>query len=156
MPPKSQSQSPQKKVHHEADVAAPPSAVYDLIADARRRIEWMPEFEQTDAPERHLQAGDHFEAMSSILLHEFLGRSEVLHAVEGSALEEVVVIGARMRTRWELHEQPDGTTRVVHELVVDFPRGPFSRLERWVLGRRLARMQRQAMTRLGEKAAATR
>lgn len=86
-----------------------------------------------------------------MLLHRFVGASEVVEATAGQTIEERIVIGARMRTRWTVERTADGC-EVTHELDVDFPGGPLGRLERWVLERRLSRMQRAGLARLQTEA----
>ena len=129
-------------------MAASPSEVYELVANAARRAEWLPELDAVSAPDRALVRGDRFDGFSSLLLHRFVGSSEVVDAVPAEALEERVIIGARLTTRWELTGDGNGRTTVTHLLDVDFPEGPLGRLERWVLGRRLARLQRNGLRRL--------
>lgn len=121
--------------------------VRELIVNPRRRAEWLPELDITGAPDRPLVAGDAFEGYASLLGHRFAGRSDVI-AADDRSIEERVVIGARITTRWDLIAAGDGSTEVTHTLDVEFPRGPFGWLERWVLTRRLATMQRDEMRRL--------
>ena len=131
-----------------AVVAAPPAEVYELIAHPRHRVRWLPELDATDAPDRELVEGDRFQGYSSLLLHRFVGASDVTAAEPGRVLEEHVVIGARMTTRWELTERPDGTTEVTHVLDVEFPKGPLGRVARWVMRWRIAKLQRDGLKRL--------
>ena len=71
------------------------------------------------------------------------------HVEPAKLLAEEVIIGARFVSRWELAAAPDGrSTTVRHAIDVQFPAGPFSSLERWVLRRRLLRMQRQSLENL--------
>ena len=132
-------------------IDAPAPAVYDLIANARRRAAWLPELDATRAPDRQLEQGDRFEGYSSLLAHRFVGSSHVTEAEPNVVLEEQVTIGAKFTTRWETHDR-GGRTEVVHTLTVEFPGGPLGRIERWVLSRRLARLLQQGSQRLKQAA----
>lgn len=132
----------------EARIDAPAHAVWEHLAVAPRRAEWLPELDATDAPARPLEAGDRFDGYSSLLAHRFVGSSEVVRADAPALLEERVVIGARFVTRWELVGVDGGATTVRHTVEVEFPGGPFGPLERWVLGRRMRRLQRAGLRRL--------
>ena len=135
-------------VRHVADVPASPEDVWAMIADPTHRPSWMTELQQVDARPGPVSVGDRFNGESSILLHDFIGASEVTEAEPARALAEEVVIGARFVSRWELTATADGTTSVHHAIDVQFPAGPFSPLERWVLRRRLLRMQRASLRNL--------
>jgi uncharacterized protein YndB with AHSA1/START domain len=136
-------------VEHVEQVEATPEEVWALVADASRRPDWMTELKKVDAPPGPVAVGDRFEGESSILLHDFIGASTVLEADRDRLLREEVVIGARFWSRWEITPSADGAgARVHHTIDVDFPAGPFSPLERWVLRRRLLRMQRASLRNL--------
>jgi uncharacterized protein YndB with AHSA1/START domain len=139
-------------VGHVHDVAAEPDEIWPLLADPSARPAWMTELRQVDAAPGEVAVGDRFVGESSILLHDFVGASEVTAVEPGKVLTEVVVIGARFTSRWELAPSGDGrTTAVRHTIDVEFPAGPFSPLERWVLGRRLLRMQRASLRNLAAR-----
>lgn len=138
------------------EVPAPPEIVYALLAEPAQRPEWMTELKRIEAQDtgRPVEVGDRFEGVSSILFHDFIGLSEVTVAEPPTRLDEDVVIGARFTSSWELTETADGGTRVHHVLAVQFPGGPFSWIERFVLRRRLERMQRQSLMNLARRWAA--
>lgn len=139
------------------DIDAPADLVYRLIAEVPLRTKWLPELESTNAPDRELQTGDRFDGCSALLGHRFIGASSVVDAQHGERLEEVVVIGARFHTTWEVVTR-DTTTpscRVQHTFDIEFPAGVLGRLERWLLGWRLDRLQRIAMHRLRDTATAS-
>jgi uncharacterized protein YndB with AHSA1/START domain len=140
-------------LEHAADVPASPDDVWPLLADPTRRPSWMTELRRVEAEPGLLVVGDRFDGQSSILLHDFIGSSEVTEAEPGRSLAEQVVIGARFVSRWELTATADGGTRVHHAIDVQFPDGPFSPLERWVLRRRLVRMQRASLRNLAARLA---
>lgn len=137
-------------VDHAADVAAPPEAVWAVLADPSTRPSWMTELAEVDAAPGPVGVGDRFNGRSSILFHDFIGASEVTVAEPGRRLAEEVVIGARFVSRWEVEATSAGA-RVHHTIDVEFPSGPFSALERWILRRRLLRMQRQSLANLARR-----
>lgn len=138
-----------------ADTVVPgaPEEVHALVADARTRSHWLTELRRVELPDADEPAGPaaaelrSFVGEASLLFHRFVGRADVRHYQPGRLLEEDIVIGARVRSRWLFEPVGDGT-RVAHTLLIDFPGGPLGRLERWALGRRLGRLQRQSLTRL--------
>ena len=122
-----------------------------LVADASRRPGWMTELRRVDASPGPVEEGDRFVGESSILLHDFIGASEVTTADAGKLLVEEVVIGARFVSRWEISPIGPEHTTVRHSIDVEFPAGPFSWLERWVLRRRLLRMQQASLRNLAAR-----
>lgn len=143
---------PPLSVAHEHLVAASADVVWRLIADPTQRPSWMTELRRVDAAPGPVAVGDRFVGESSILFHGFIGASEVTAAEPGARLTEEVVIGARFVSRWDLVPADDGEGTVVrHSIDVDFPAGPFSAIERWVLRRRLLRMQRASMRNLASR-----
>lgn len=112
----------------------------------------MTELVRVEAMPGPVAAGDRFTGQSSILFHDFIGVSEVSRVEQDTTIVEEVVIGARFVSRWQLVAEGAGT-RVHHTIDVEFPAGPFSRLERWVLRRRLIRMQRQSLANLARQLA---
>jgi len=119
-----------------------------VLADLSSRPDWLAELRRVDAPPGPASAGTRFTGESSLLFHDFIGVSEVVTAEPGRQLEERVVLGAGMTSRWTLASDGDGTTRVTHVIDIDFPSGPFGRIERWVLRRRLAQLQRRSLAAL--------
>ena len=142
--------SPPLSVDHATEVAASPDAVWGMLADPTTRPSWMTELVDVDAAPGPVAVGDRFNGRSSILFHDFIGTSEVIESEPGRSLAEEVVIGARFTSRWEVSSTADGST-VHHTIDVEFPSGPFSPLERWVLRRRLLRMQRQSLANLARR-----
>ena len=137
-------------VEHATEVAAPPEEVWALLADPSTRPSWMTELVEVDAAPGQVGVGDRFNGRSSILFHDFIGASEVTESEPGVRLAEEVVIGARFVSRWEVRPTTSGA-KVHHTIDVEFPAGPFSPLERWVLRRRLLRMQRQSLDNLARR-----
>ena len=141
---------PPLSVDHATDVAASPEDVWAVLADPTTRPSWMTELVEVDAAPGPVEVGDRFNGRSSILFHDFIGASEVTEAEAGRRLAEEVVIGARFTSRWEVSATAGGTS-VHHTIDVEFPAGPFSPLERWILKRRLLRMQRQSLANLARR-----
>jgi uncharacterized membrane protein len=134
------------RIRRDAVVLAGPDEVYKLIADLPRRPEWLAEIQRVDA-EGVAEPGVRFTGESSLLLHDFVGESVVVGAEPGRRLTEHIVLGARLVSTWTLEPAGDGT-RVRHEIDIDFPHGPLGRLERWLLCRRMMRMQRKSLRSL--------
>jgi hypothetical protein len=133
-------------------VGADPGAVYAVLADLSSRPTWLAELRRVDAPSGPAVVGTRFTGESSLLFHDFAGASEVVTATPGRALEEHVVLGAHMVSRWTLDHDGASTTRVTHVIEIDFPTGPLGRLERWLLRRRLAQLQRRSLRALARVA----
>ena len=89
-----------------------------------------------------------FEGESRLLLHTFPGSSEVVRAEPGAALSERVHLGARITSEWTFASTVDGGTRVRHCMEVALPGGPLGPIERFVLRRRIASLQRAALESL--------
>ncbi len=142
-------------VDQSSAVTATPDEVWACIADPSIRPGWMTELRRVEATPGPVSVGDRFTGQSSILLHDFIGSSEVTEAEPGRLLTEEVVIGARFVSRWEVVAEGRGT-RVRHVIDVQFPAGPFSAIERWVLRRRLMQMQRTSLRNLADRFAAVR
>ena len=139
-------------VDHAMEVAASPDDLWAVLADPSTRPSWMTELVEVDAAPGPVEVGDRFNGRTSILFHDFVGASEVTEVGPGRHLAEEVVIGARFVSRWELVPSTDGAaTTVRHTIDVELPAGPFSPLERWVLRRRLLRMQRQSLANLARR-----
>lgn len=135
------------RIERSVAVDAAPDEVYDLLADIGRRPEWLAELRRVEPPSAPVAVGTRFEGQSSLLFHDFVGTSEVQRAERGRSLAEQVYLGARFVSEWEL-DATGGGTRVRHTVAIDFPDGPLGRLERWVLRRRMARMQEQSLAAL--------
>ena len=133
-------------------VGADPGAVYAVLADLASRPAWLAELRRVNAPPGPATVGTRFTGESSLLFHDFAGVSEVVVATPGRQLEEHVLLGARMVSRWTLDHDGPSTTRVTHVIEIDFPTGPLGRVERWVLRRRLAQLQRRSLAALADVA----
>lgn len=129
---------------------ASPADVYDVVSDVKRRPTWLRELTAVRGGRGPLEVGDRFEGRSSVLLHDFVGTSEVVRAEPGRALAEQVVLGARFTSEWTFEEVAGGT-EITHVVDIDFPGGPFGWLERWALRRRLSSMQVSSLRALSTK-----
>ena len=135
---------------HSVTVASAPDVVYAVVADGNARPAWLPELERTEgAPQRPLDEGDRFTGYSSLLAHRFAGSSEVTGAQPASRLAERVIIGACLTTEWRFESIDGGrATKVSQSMDVEYPQGPLGRVARWVLGRRIERLQHESLRRL--------
>lgn len=135
------------RIECSAAVAAPPDEVYAVIADIARRPQWLSELRKVDAPDGPVEVGTRFTAQPSMMLHHMVGVSEVVRAEPGHALAEEIHVGTRFLSEWELVPSANGTV-VRHRMTFEFPGGPLSRLERWVMRRRVAAMQKKSLEAL--------
>jgi len=135
------------RIECSAAVAATPDEVYALIADIARRPEWLTELRRVDPPAGPVEVGTRFTAEPEVMWHHLAGASEVVRAEPGQALAEEIHVGARFLSEWELVPSADGTV-VRHCMTIEFPGGPLSRLERWVLRRRVASLQKKSLEAL--------
>jgi uncharacterized protein YndB with AHSA1/START domain len=135
------------RIERSVTLDAGPHEVYEVLADVGRRPEWLAELRRVEAPTGPVQVGTRFKGQSSLLFHDFVGTSEVVQAEPGRTLAEQVYLGARFVSEWKLDATPEGT-RLRHTVAIDFPDGPLGRLERWVLRRRMAKMQEKSLAAL--------
>ena len=137
------------ELNAQTELEVPPTAAYAVIADLRRRPDWMVEIGDVDvAAGQTATPGLRFDASATLLGHTFLGRSEIQIADPGVAIEEQVVIGARFTSRWTFEANASGHTVLTHHISVDYPGGVLGRIERVLLSLRLRRMQRQSLRQL--------
>ncbi len=133
------------------EVSASREQVLATIRDASTWSAWQPEIEHAEGPER-LGAGDAVLGTADMLGFVVHGRSTVV-AVDESSFDEDVIVGVRMRIRFEVSER-DGVTAITHHLTSEMPRGPMGRLLSFFLRRRLVRMQKTALRQLADQVAA--
>lgn len=139
------------RFERERVVAAAPDAVYAVVADLQRRPTWLGELVHIDPKATTATVGTHFEGESRLLLHRFPGSSEIIRADPGVALSERVHLGARLTSEWTFAPTANGGTRVRHCMEVTLPGGPLGPIERFVLRRRIASLQRAALDGLAEQ-----
>ena len=86
-----------------------------------------------------MKEGDTVEGAARLLGFTVEGRSSA-GSVEPLAFEEDVIVGVRMRVRYEVEASEQGAT-VTRHLSAHLPRGPAGRVLSFFLKRRLRRMQ---------------
>jgi hypothetical protein len=110
---------------------------------------WQPEIVAAEGPEV-LAAGDEVSGPARLLGFHVDGRARVMSVDEG-ALEQDVLVGVRMRVRYEVRPGPSGSV-VTHRLAVQLPSGVSGQLLSLFLRPRLRRLQAQALERLAGSA----
>lgn len=109
--------------------------------------EWQSEILTTEGPEE-VRAGDHVTGDASMLGFAVGGRADILTAGD-SGLEQDVIVGVRMKVRYDLEPAPGGWN-VTHTIVVDLPAGLSGRVLSFFLKRRLRAMQAKLIEKLAE------
>ena len=123
----------------------PADAIISRILQPASWPEWQSEI-ITTGPPGILKSGDTVEGRARLLGFEVEGRSTAVVA-EGGVFEEDVIVGVRMRVRYEV-EETDAGTRVTRRLTAALPRGFNGKLLSFFLKRRLTRMQSGVLDRL--------
>jgi hypothetical protein len=106
---------------------------------------WQPEIITAGGPSP-LQEGDSAEGRASLLGFVVEGRSSTVVS-DGTTFEEDVIVGVRMKIRYELKEVPDGVV-VTRRLTTSLPSGVSGRVLSFFLKRRLAKMQQTVLDEL--------
>jgi hypothetical protein len=119
-----------------------------LIKDATTWPEWQSEILFTEGS-RELQSGEDVTGSAKLLGFLVAGRSRV-EAVSDTALSEDVIVGVRMRVRFEVEETDDGCI-VTHHLIAEMPAGAMGRVLSWFLRRRLKKMSSTLVARLARQ-----
>lgn len=122
-----------------------PSSVLAQLRDATTWPEWQPEIVSAEGPAA-IAEGDVVTGRARMLGFLVEGRSRAVD-VTGSAFEEDVIIGVRMRVRYEI-DAGAGGVRITHRLTADLPDGPAGRLLSVFLKMRLRRMQTRVLRAL--------
>lgn len=118
--------------------ACPPGRVLARILSPSTWPEWQSEILAVEGPER-LQTGDVVHGDAKLLGFEVEGHSSSLEVTPDSFLEDVIV-GVRMRVRYSVEADGDGT-RVTHRLESRLPTGIAGRVLSLLLRWRLRKMQ---------------
>lgn len=103
---------------------------------------WQSEILRVEGPAR-LAPGDVVTGDAKLLGFEVEGRSTALE-VAADAFEEDVIVGVRMRVRYEVARNGRGA-QVSHHLETKLPRGAAGRVLAFLLKWRLRRMQRRLL-----------
>lgn len=130
-----------------------PESVIATVLDPSTWPSWQPEIVSTEGP-APLASGDIVHGRARMLGFGVEGRSIAVEAGPVS-FEEDVVVGVRMRVRYEARRAPEGTV-LVHRLEADLPTGPAGRALALLLRRRLKKLQRSALSELARRTEATR
>lgn len=133
------------------EVNASRESVLATIRDASTWPVWQPEIQTAEGPEV-LGPGDAVLGTADMLGFVVHGHSTVV-AVDDGSFDEDVIVGVRMRIRFEITER-NGVTTITHRLTSVMPRGPMGRVLSFFLRRRLVRMQRTALRQLADQVAA--
>lgn len=110
--------------------------------------QWQPEIVSVRGP-RRLRGGDVVVGEARMLGFDVGGRAEIL-AVEPSAVEHEVVVGIRMRVRYDVTPAEEGAV-LHHRLAADLPGGFWGRILSALLRRRLRWMQRMVLDNLASQ-----
>lgn len=128
-----------------------PEAVLRRILDPATWAEWQHEIVGVTGPPQ-LEKDDVVRGAAKLLGFHVHGISMAVDVAPNS-FEEDVVVGVRMRIRYEVTPDENGTV-IVHRLHMDLPEGLSGTILSWFLRRRLSRMQRLALRRLADQSAA--
>jgi hypothetical protein len=124
------------------EIASPPEALLDTILAPATWPKWQSEILTIDGRER-ISSGDVVSGQARLLGFEVDGASTAIE-VEDSSYEQDVIVGVRMRVRYEIRPSSNGAV-VTHRLVSDLPAGLSGRVLSFFLARRLKRMQRDLL-----------
>lgn len=118
--------------------AAAPDRVLERVLAPSTWPEWQSEILATDGPEK-LGPGDVVRGRARLLGFEVEGHSTSIEVTDDAYVEDVIV-GVRMRVRYSIRPEGDGS-RVTHRMESDLPRGISGRVLAFLLRRRLRKMQ---------------
>ncbi|MDQ3940137.1 MAG: SRPBCC family protein [Actinomycetota bacterium] len=133
------------EIEHMRTARCSPDAIMSRILEPSSWPEWQSEI-VTTGPPGTLKPGDAVEGRARLLGFEVDGRSSAIVVAQG-VFEEDVIVGVRMRVRYEVEEAPEGA-RVTRRLTAVLPRGVNGRLLSFFLKRRLRKMQTGVLDRL--------
>lgn len=131
-------------------IAMDPQTLIERLVTPDSWPQWQPEIVSVRGP-RRLQRGDVVVGQARMLGFDVDGRAEI-QALEPNAVEHEVLVGIRMRVRYEL-EPADGGAVLHHRLIADLPGGFWGRILSVFLRRRLRWMQRMALDNLAAEQA---
>ena len=122
-----------------------PEKVLAQLRDPGSWSLWQPEIIAAHGPSP-LSEGDTAEGRAHLLGFVVEGRSWTVSS-DDDTFEEDVVVGVRMKIRYELKEVPDGVL-VTRRVTTSLPRGFSGRILSFFLKRRLSKMQRDVLDEL--------
>jgi hypothetical protein len=124
------------------EIASPPEVLLNTILAPATWPKWQSEILTTTGNER-LSTGDVVSGQARLLGFEVDGSSTAIE-IEDSSYEQDVIVGVKMRVRYEISPSSNGAV-VKHRLVSDLPAGVSGRVLSFFLTRRLKRMQRDLL-----------
>jgi Polyketide cyclase / dehydrase and lipid transport len=122
-----------------------PEVVLRRLLDPSTWPQWQPEILAASGPST-LDTGGVARGRARLMGFEVEGHSTAIE-VGRDAFEQDVVVGVRMRVRYEITPNPHGVM-IVHRLTAELPRGILGRILSFFLRWRLKRMQRVVVARL--------
>ena len=126
-------------------------AVLAQLLQPQRWPDWQPEIVSTEGPDE-VHQGAVVTGHARMLGFHVEGRSTI-ELIDAETMEEDVVVGVRMRVRYELRDTPDGVV-VTRTLTSRLPGGPLGRVLASLLAWRLRKMQHDVLERLAAQAEA--
>jgi hypothetical protein len=126
------------EISHSRNAECSPDLLIKRILDPATWPEWQPEIISTDAS-APLDEGTTVDGRARLLGFVVDGRSTTISSDERS-YEEDVIVGVKMRVRYEVEAVPDGS-RVTRTLTAYLPSGFSGRVLSFFLKRRLRSMQ---------------
>ncbi|HEU4480287.1 MAG TPA: SRPBCC family protein [Actinomycetota bacterium] len=129
-----------------------PDAVLERLLRPATWPQWQSEIRSVSGPER-VVSGSVVGGRASMLGFNVDGQSVAVE-VGQSVFEEDVVVGVGMRIRYEIETTSAGS-RITHTLSSELPEGALGRVLSFFLARRLRRMQKELLEKLGRQAEAS-
>jgi hypothetical protein len=126
------------EISHSRTAGCAPDVLVKRILDPATWPEWQPEI-ITTLPSEPLDVGSTVDGRARLLGFVVDGRSTTIATSERS-FEEDVIVGVRMRVRYEVEEVAEGT-KVTRYLTASLPGGFSGRVLSFFLKRRLRSMQ---------------
>ncbi len=126
------------EVEHAREAKCAPEQVIGRILDPSTWPSWQPEIISTEAPSPP-ERGRTVDGRARMLGFVMDGRSTAI-STDGGLFEEDVIVGVRLRVRYELRPS-DGGVIVIRRLTASLPRGISGRILSFFLKWRLKRMQ---------------
>jgi hypothetical protein len=124
------------------EVTSSPEVLLNTILAPATWPKWQSEILTTNGNER-LSTGDVVSGRARLLGFEVDGSSTAIE-IEDSSYEQDVIVGVKMRVRYEISPSSNGAV-VKHRLASDLPAGVSGRVLSFFLTRRLRRMQRDLL-----------
>ena len=124
------------------EIESPPEVLLNTILAPATWPRWQSEILTTTGTDR-LSTGDVVTGRARLLGFEVDGSSTAIE-IEDSSYEQDVIVGVKMRVRYEISPSSDGAV-VKHRLASDLPAGVSGRVLSFFLTRRLKKMQRDLL-----------